>query len=70
MILLKVRVQYQKNLDFEASYFIQRHLRHAIELFLIYTIFDIFWQWCKNNIDPKYVSLKTAPDITIWQSYG
>ena len=37
---------------------------------LIYTIFDIFWQWCKNNVDPKYVSLKTAPGITIWQSYG
>ena len=32
LILLKVREQYQKNLDFEASYFIQRHLRHAIEL--------------------------------------
>ena len=22
------------------------------------------------HADPKYVSLKTAPDITIWQSYG
>ena len=38
--------------------------------YLIYTIFDIFWQWCKNNVDPKYISLKTAPGITIWQSQG
>ena len=30
----------------------------------------IQYQWCKNNVDPKSVSLKTVPGITIWQRHG
>ena len=49
------------NLDFEESYLYSTSPPLRCRTCLIYTIFDIFWQWCKNNVDSKYVSLKTVP---------
>ena len=59
-----------QNLDFEEKLPLFNVISESYRTRLIHTIFDIFWQWCKNIVDPKYISFKTAPGITIWQSHG
>ena len=67
LILHKIRNTIPQNLDFEE----RLGLFNVIsERYRIHTIFDIFWEWCKNIVDSKYISFKTAPGITIWQSHG
>ena len=49
--------------------FIQRHLRTLLNSFNSYN----FWHFLRVVqiiVDPKYISFKTAPGITIWQSHG
>ena len=59
-----------QNLDFEERLALFNVISERYRTRLIHTIFDIFWEWCKNIVDPKYISFKTAPGITIWQSHG
>ena len=59
-----------QNLDFEERLALLNVISERYRTRLIHTIFDIFWEWCKNIVDPKYISFKTAPGITFWQSHG
>ena len=59
-----------QNLDFEERLALFNVISERYRTRLIHTIFDIFWEWCKNIVDPRYISFKTAPGIIIWQSHG
>ena len=54
-----------QNLDFEERLTLFNVISERYRTRLIHTIFDIFWEWCKNIVDPKYISFKTAPGIII-----
>ena len=59
-----------QNLNFEERLALFNVISERYRTRLIHTIFDIFWEWCKNIVDPKYINFKTAPGIIFWQSRG
>ena len=70
LILHKIWVQYHRIWILRERLALFNVISERYRTRLIHTIFDIFWEWCKNIVYPKYISFKTLPGITIWQSHG